>query len=86
MGHICIGTIYVDAVDFQKGQHNIHTDTFVAVYKCTIGNQRISQLSTFLFLAWIELSITKSCKGCFQSRFQQCFIADTNATTKALQV
>ena len=47
---ILIGAFQSDTIDLQKCQHNIHTDTLVAVHKGVVGNQIIAQTSTLFLL------------------------------------
>ena len=48
--HIIVGTVQANAVDLKKGQHDIHSDSLVAIHKCMVGNQRIAQSCTLFFL------------------------------------
>lgn len=42
MGYFIIDAVYMDSVDFQKCEHNIHSNSLVTIYKSVIGNDVIN--------------------------------------------
>lgn len=83
-GNFLVCAVHPNTVDLQEGQHHIHTNTFVSINKCVIGNEGIAQSSALFLLGWIKLFPSKSGKCTFQSRFQQCFVTDADAAARFL--
>lgn len=65
---ILISAVQADAVDFQKCEHHIDTDSLISIDKGMVGNQVIAQLGTLLFLGGIKLLTTKAGKSSLKSR------------------
>ena len=63
---ILIGAFQSDTIDLQKCQHNIHTDTLVAIHKGMVGDERVTQSGTFFLFGGVEFLASKTGKGVFQ--------------------
>ena len=67
VNNILIGAIQTDTVDFQKCQHHIYANPFVAVYKSMIGDQAIADSCALFLFGGVKLLSTKAGKGSFQA-------------------
>ena len=79
VNNILIGAIQTDAVDFQKCQHNIYANPFVAVYEGMVGDQTVANPCTFFLFGGVKLLSAKAGKGSFQGGFQQTFVSRAHA-------
>lgn len=52
---ILIGVVQMYSVDFEKGEHDMHPDTLVAIEECIIRNKGVPQSGSLFFLARIKL-------------------------------
>lgn len=75
----------MDAVHFQKCEHDIHPNPLVSVQKGMVGNQMIAESGALFFLCWVELLSAKAGKSNFQRRFQKPLIPYSDASTGFLR-
>ena len=68
--NVLVGTVQANSVDFQKGQHDIHADALIPIYKGAIRDERKAQSCPLFFLGGIELLPIEGLKNAFQCAIQ----------------
>lgn len=82
--YVVVGAVHADAVDFEEGQHDVHTNTLVAVDKSVVGDQCIAETGGFFLLAGVKLLAVKTSVGALKRGVEQRFIAYSNAAAGGL--
>ena len=50
MDDVFIGAIQMNAIDFEKSQHDVHADALVSIHKSVVGDQCKAEARAFFSL------------------------------------